>query len=161
MKPFVLAIPLSLMVGLLLGAVPWVRSTDFALHAVSENRPSLLRLYFLLGGNANVRTSEGSLLFVATGPHGGHAVLALLVQHGSDPNRGFGRYTPLMNAASWCDIEGARMLIAAHANPLLKNERNQTALDTVCLAPESEAAAVSDYLRSVMASNNAWSGRES
>ncbi len=142
MKRFLFGALVGLAIGVSLGIVPWLRSWDFASYAVSRNEPDLLRLYFLLGGDPNLRTADGSLAYIATGPHGGDAVLAILLQHGADPNRGFGRYTPLMNAASWCDLHAVQILIAAHANPRLRNERGQTAVETTCVAPESEAGAV-------------------
>lgn len=84
---------------------------------------------------------------------GGNAVLAILLRHAADPNRGFGRYTPLMNAASWCDLDGLRLLIAAHADPDLKNEHGETAIDTVCSGPRDAATDARRYLQNVMISN--------
>jgi hypothetical protein len=151
MKRFVFGATVGLAFGVVLGLVPWMRSSDFACYAVWRNKPELLRLYFLLGGNSNLRTAKGSLVYIATGPDGGNAVLAMLLQHGADPNLGLGHYTPLMNAASWCALDAVRMLIAAHANPRLRNERGETAIETTCAAPAPEAALVSDYLRGAMA----------
>ena len=84
---------------------------------------------------------------------GGNAVLANLLRHAADPNRGFGRYTPLMNAASWCDLDGLRLLIAAHADPDRKNEHGETAIDTVCSGPRDAATDARRYLQGVMISN--------
>jgi ankyrin repeat protein len=154
MKRFVVGVLIGFVFGMTAGLVPWIRSSDFAVYAVSRDRPDLLHLYFLVGGNANQLTAEGSLAYVATGPNGGNAVLAILLRHGADPNRGIGRNTPLMNAASWCYVDGLRLLIAAHADPSLKNERGKTAIDMVCSAPQDLAIAAKHYLGGAVISNN-------
>jgi hypothetical protein len=54
-----------------------------------------LRAYLDRGGDPNAKSSHGeSLLYVATGPHGGEDVLRLLLERGANPNIGAGGYTP-------------------------------------------------------------------
>ena len=140
------------------GLAHWVRSPAFALNAVRSDSPNALRAYLLAGGDANLVTSEGSLVYVATGPNGGSTVLSLLLRHGADPNHGRDQDTPLMNAASWCALDAVRMLLEAHADPHRVNARGQSALETICAAPEPAAQVTAEVLEQAMASNNRWRG---
>ena len=104
-----------------------------AFGAVDANDVGILRRYLDGGGDPNALAKNGaSMLYVATGPHGGEGVLRLLLERGADPNRGSGLYTPLMNAASWCWRDGTRLLLDAGADIHRKNEDGKTALETVC-----------------------------
>jgi ankyrin repeat protein len=115
--------------------------------ATDSNNASALRAYLDRGGDPNIRSTDGeTLLYVATGPHGGEAVLRLLLERGADPNIGSGKHSPLMNASSWCWLKGVSLLAEANADLKARNEKGQTALDTVCSAG-GERDEVIAYLR--------------
>jgi hypothetical protein len=69
--------------------------------------------------NPNLRTHEGcTLLYSATGPHGGNEILRVLVMEEANVNEGCGKYTPLRNAASWVNYEGVMILLDAGADQI-------------------------------------------
>src|SRR5690606_34652286 len=101
--------------------------------AVASNDAGALRSYLDQGGDPNARSVNGeSLVSMATGPHGGEAVLRLLLEPGAKPDDGVGRWSPLMNASAWCRPGSVSLLLNAGANPGLRNEAGQAALETVC-----------------------------
>jgi len=107
--------------------------------ATDANDVRALRSYLDQGGDPNAKAAHGeSLLYVATGPHGGEEVLRLLLQRGANPNLGAGKYTPLMNASSWCWFEGVTLLIESGADPKAQNEKGETALQTMCMGGDRE-----------------------
>jgi ankyrin repeat protein len=115
--------------------------------ATDSNNASALRAYFDRGGDPNIMSPDGvTLLYVATGPHGGEAVLRLLLERGANPNVGAGAYSPLMNASSWCWIEGVSLLAEAGADLKARNEKGETALDAVCSAGQGRDEVIA-YLR--------------
>jgi len=84
------------------------------------------------GGNPNILLPDNyTLLYIATGPDGGFAVTKLLVDAGANVDKGCGVYTPLMNAASWDAHNVIKFLLDHKANPNLKNEKGQTALQVI------------------------------
>lgn len=100
--------------------------------AVDENDSAFVKAWIKEGGNPNIRLASGEgLPYVATGPHGGHAVLIARLEAGADPNLAYHEYTPLMNAASWTDAEAVQILLAHGANPNLSNKDGKVALDFV------------------------------
>jgi hypothetical protein len=102
-----------------------------------------LRKWLKGGGNPNEKNNDGaSLLFVATGPKGGNRVLEVLLRAGADPNVGQGSSTPLMNAASWVNAKGVKLLLAAGADPLLKDETGRTARQQIGRAGGRERSVV-------------------
>lgn len=112
-------------------------------EAVRRNDSSYAERYLKLGGDPNAVDRHGeTLLYIATGPHGGMEVLSLLIDYKADPNQG--TYTPLMNAASWGWLDGVKILISAGADPLLTNSEGKTARQ--CAAGDRE---VMDYLKRV------------
>jgi len=131
--------------GLALLACAPVEKNPFA--AVDSNDVRSLRSYLDRGGSPDARTSNGeSLLYIATGPHGGEDVLRLLLERGARPDAGAaGGYTPLMNAASWCWLQGVSMLVKAGADVHARNSRGETAMQTVCSG--RDANSVVAYLR--------------
>lgn len=136
---------LTCLFGLALLACAPVETNPFA--AVDSNDVRSLRSYLDRGGNPDARNSNGeSLLYIATGPHGGEDVLRLLLKHGAKPDAGApGGYTPLMNAASWCWLEGVSILAEAGADVHARNSRGETAMQTVCSG--RDANEVVAYLR--------------
>jgi ankyrin repeat protein len=72
--------------------------------------------------------------------------MALLLSHGADPNLGAGRLTPLMNAATWCSIDGVMMLVQAGADPALRDEHGKTAWDSTCDQPAEMRERIHGYL---------------
>jgi hypothetical protein len=123
-------------------------SIDEAFGAVDADDASVLRRYLNAGGSPNAISSSGeSMLYVATGPHGGASVLRLLLERGADPDVGVGTYTPLMNASSWCWLDGVEILVQAGADVKRRNESAQTALQTMCEAGGNREE-VEIYLRS-------------
>ena len=118
-------------------------------QAVDGNEAGYVKKWLKSGGNPNLTNAYGeSLLYIATGPHGGHEVLEALLAAGAKLEMGAGKYTPLMNAASWCDLEAVQLLHNHGANPNAQNERGQRALDVVGRAGGSEQSVI-DLLRSV------------
>jgi ankyrin repeat protein len=97
-----------------------------------SNAEDGLKLWLKSGGSPNAKNNDGaSLLYVATGPKGGNQVVKVLLKAGADPNVGRGSVTPLMNAATWANAEAVALLLAAGANPLLKDESGRTAMQQV------------------------------
>jgi len=118
-----------------------------AFAAVDADDAQTLRRFLDEGGSPNELADNGaSMLYVATGPHGGEAVLELLLERGADANVGYGLYTPLMNASSWCWLDGVRLLVEAGADLHRKNERHETAMETVCKSGGDRDGVVA-YLR--------------
>ncbi|MFG6429832.1 ankyrin repeat domain-containing protein [Roseateles sp. LYH14W] len=112
-----------------------------AFEAAYANDAGGLERLFKQGVSPNATNEVGeSLLHVATGPKGGIAVVRTLLKAGADANRGQGSYTPLMNASSWVDLDSVTLLLAAGADPLLKNGDGQTALETTGQAGGRESA---------------------
>jgi ankyrin repeat protein len=140
---------LYLVVSILVGCTDRVISVEEAFKAVDSNDSSTLKKFLEQGGNPNsLNSANDSLLYVATGPHGGYQVLKLLLESGADPDKGSGKYTPLMNASSWCWLDGVKLLVENGANLELKNSRDQTALETVCFAG-GEREEVISFLKSL------------
>ena len=103
--------------------------------ATESNNAIALRRYLDSGGSPNAKTENGqSLLYIATGPHGGEDVVRLLLERGADPNVGSGTYSPLMNASSWCSLGTVTLIAEAGADLKARNGKGQTALQTVCSA---------------------------
>jgi Ankyrin repeats (many copies) len=119
--------------------------------AVECNAVEVMDIWLFLGGNPNlISPVDGSLLYAATGPYGGDEVTERLLTGGADPNKGLGLYTPLMNAASWVDIDAVRLLLRYGADPTLRNERGQTALDVVSRANAAKETIVRDMLEAAV-----------
>jgi hypothetical protein len=113
-------------------------SLEQTFGAVDRNDPTVLRRWLEQGGDPDATLGGRSLLYVATGPHGGAEVLDLLLAHGADPELGADGYSPLMNAASWCWLDGVKKLVDAGADP-------RPGLVTVCEGPGAEPIVV--YLK--------------
>lgn len=97
-----------------------------------SNAEEGLRKWLKSGGSPHSLNNDGSsLLLVATGPKGGSQVVQVLLSAGANPNIGRGRFTPLMNAASWANAESVELLLAAGADPTLVDESGRTALQQV------------------------------
>lgn len=106
--------------------------TSIPFKATATNNVMLLKAWLFLGGNPNADyPGTGSLLYVATGPNGGYGVAKALLEAGADPNQGSGLYTPLMNAASWVSLDLVQLLLAHKADPDLRNEKGQKAVDVI------------------------------
>jgi len=98
---------------------------------VDANDTHRLSEWLSSGGDPDLIVGNESLLYVATGPHGGHEVLRLLLDAGADPNKGMVTYSPLMNAASWCRLEACKLLVEHGADPKARNSKGETALAVV------------------------------
>jgi ankyrin repeat protein len=99
---------------------------------VERNESGKVKDWIRSGGDPNLKNGNGcSLLYIATGPHGGNDALRALVEGGSSVNVGCGKYTPLMNAASWDNYEGVMLLLKAGADPDARNEKGQRAIDVI------------------------------
>jgi ankyrin repeat protein len=68
---------------------------------------------------------------MATSPKGGKAIVSLLLEKGANVNVGVGKYTPLMNAASWVNIDVVELLLNNGADPSLVNEEGKKAADLI------------------------------
>lgn len=121
-------------------------------QAVQDNQVGLVRDWLKAGGDPNQTNASGeSLLYIATGPHGGNEVLEVLLAAGANVDKGASEYTPLMNAASWCNLEGVRLLLKHGANP-------KGALAVVGGAGGAEQPVI-DLLRSATNATRSSSGR--
>ena len=106
------------------------------------------------GGNPNLKTKDGeSLLYIATGPHGGNEVLRVLLKHKVNVNEGQGKYTPLMNAASWINYEAVTWLLNAGADATLKNENGQSAIDVIGNGDDKNEQLIREALENAIKSN--------
>ena len=109
-----------------------VLAKDKVVSWVSENNGRKLEEWLKAGGDPNLRDENGcTLLYVATGPHGGNDVVRVLIAHAGNVNAGCGKYTPLMNAASWGNDAAVQLLLTAGADPNLKNEEGRRAVDLI------------------------------
>ncbi|MGH1541243.1 MAG: ankyrin repeat domain-containing protein [Arenicella sp.] len=105
------------------------------IQAVDLNDTRALKLFLDQGGDPDMLSESGSsMLYIATGPHGGHGVLEMLLEAGANPNIGNHSYTPLMNASSWCNLSSVKTLIKFGADVSIENSRGKTALETVCIS---------------------------
>lgn len=99
---------------------------------VDRNDAKRVEQWLEAGGDPDLKDGEGrSLLYIAAGPHGGRDVLRVLIEHGARVDGGAGRYTPLMNAASWSDDEAVMALLGAGADPCLRNESGGRAVEVI------------------------------
>jgi ankyrin repeat protein len=109
--------------------------------AVRENDVAFVEQWLSDGGNPDyVDNQRQSLLYLATGSHGGLEVMDVLLEAGANPDLGLvaSNYTPLMNASSWVNLAAVDELLEAGADPTLKNSSGQTALETVGNAKGAE-----------------------
>ena len=101
-------------------------------QAIRENNVVAISNWLENGGNANEKLeNDQSPLYVATGPKGGFEITKLLLEKGAKVNVGAGRYTPLMNAASWVDLKTVQLLLNHGADKTLRNERGATAFQLI------------------------------
>lgn len=121
------------MTGLVSGCYPSSNVTDIC-SIVAKNDVSSLQKWIEEGGDPNYISRHGeSLLYIATGPNGGIEVVSLLIEAGANVDSGSGHYTPLMNAASWCDVPTVLLLLEHGADPTKENSRGDTAHECVGL----------------------------
>ena len=112
-------------------------------RATYLNDASALSHQLRKGCSPNAKNEIGeSLLYVATGPKGGASVVRTLLQAGANPDAGHRKYTPLMNAASWVNLEAVNLLLEAGASPSLRNEDGKSAQALVGRAGGAEAAVI-------------------
>jgi ankyrin repeat protein len=96
------------------------------------DHPVALKTWLLLGGDPDLsELGQGSLLYTSTGPYGGYEVTEVLLAAGADPNKGNGRYTPLMSAADWGDLATVRLLLRYGTDPNRRNASGDRAVDIV------------------------------
>ncbi len=122
---------------------------------VLDNFTTSIESYARNGGELNQSNCRGeTLVYLATGPRGGHSVLRALLRNGADPDKGTaeGR-SPLMNAASECRPESVTTLLEFGADPNLKDADGLTALDLVCAEPAEEHDAIVSALEEAMAAS--------
>lgn len=149
MKPVRINLSLAALALLLYSCAGEVEESIFS--SVNSNNRVKVERWLQNGGDADLRTESGcTLLYLATGPHGGNDVLEALVDHGANVNEGCGRYTPLMNAASWINEEGVNILMRAGANPNLVNENGQTAAEEIGCGDDEAEKRISDILQQAM-----------
>ncbi len=107
------------------------------------------------GGDPNYPLPDSSsLLYLATGPHGGNQVMELLVKAGAKINKGAGKYTPLMNAASWTNYDAVTFLLDNGADPNLMNENGQTALEVIGVCKCEDEIKTRNLLTSAIKATN-------
>ena len=107
------------------GKVRQARNANDIAEMTIWNDSRGVQLWISRGGNPNNK----GLLDMATGPKGGHEVLKVLVKSGLDINEITYDYTPLMNAASWCNYEAVKYLLEQGADANIKNSKGKTAYD--------------------------------
>lgn len=128
---------ICVLTALLSACVNRVMSDPFA--ATNANDARSLSVYLDRGGDPDAKSTHGeSLVYIATGPNGGKDVLRLLLERGANPNLGASSYSPLMNASSWCWLEGVTLLAEAGADLNARDERGHTALETVCIGRDRD-----------------------
>jgi Ankyrin repeats (3 copies) len=119
---------------------------DKAFAWVSQNNGRNLEDWLKAGGDPNLRNHEGcTLLYVATGPHGGDDVLRILIAHQARVDEGCGRNTPLMNAASWLNSDAVGLLNSG-ADPFLKDHNGYCAIDLIGQGNAAEQARIRQSL---------------
>lgn len=100
--------------------------------AIRENNTKAITLWLENGGDVNQQLDhQQSFLYDATGPKGGHEMVKLLLDNGAKVDVGAGKYTPLMNAASWVDLENVQLLLEKGADKTLTNENGRTAYELI------------------------------
>ena len=100
--------------------------------AIVKNDVVAISLWLKNGGNPNELLEHGrSPLYIANGPKGGMEVMKLLLENGADVNLGAGKYTPLMNAASWVNLDAVKLLLEKGADRTLTNEEGKTAFEVI------------------------------
>ena len=104
------------------------RVTEYDLmEAVRHRRYSVLRRLLQAKGNPNTQTQYGNLLerAVDTKAVGVDETVATLIEFGANVTRGF----PLHIAASHQQLDAARMLIKAGADPCKQDTQGVSAID--------------------------------
>lgn len=149
MKPPVRA-ALAIMFIVLVSAACTPRATRETPEAimVRDNDAAALAEYLAQGGNPDATGRNGDpLLYLATGPRGGMAVLTTLIEAGAqlDKANADGR-TALMNAAGWCDAAMVSVLLEAGADKTLQSGDGKVARDAVCSGPLDRRAEVLNIL---------------
>jgi ankyrin repeat protein len=122
---------------------------------VLDNFTTSIESYARNGGELNQSNCAGeTLVYLATGPRGGHSVLRALLRNGADPDKGTadGR-TPLMNAAAQCRAESVQVLLEFKADPNIKDADGKTALDYVCSEPADQRDDIVAALQTAMAAS--------
>lgn len=121
-------------------------------QTVRNNKVSELTQLLEAGADANLVNGVGDpLIYVASGPKGGHGVLMALLQAGANPNAATPRgRTALHNAASWCSPDRVISLLKSGADPHLKTNDGRSALDATCKAPLNLRQQVIEILREAM-----------
>lgn len=99
--------------------------------AVVTNNTVALGRWLENGGNPNQLIGGNSLLYIATGPKGGYEITKLLIENGAAINVGVGKFTPLMNAASWTNLKTVQLLLDHGADKNLMNTRGETAYELI------------------------------
>lgn len=110
-----------------------MRPNDSRIFAAAESADAaFVSKWIADGGDPDLKNAHGeSLLYLATGPHGSTEVMAVLLNAGANPDNGCGSYTPLMNIASWCDVDGVELLLKYGADPHKTTSDGKTAFDVV------------------------------
>lgn len=122
--------------------------------AVALDDAAQVTQYLAEGGDPDFKSRAGDpLIYIASGPRGGVAVAELLVEAGADVNAvsAEGR-PPLHNAAAWCDLEMARLLLAAGADITKTGKNGEGVLDVICQTPEDRREAMVALLNAARAS---------
>ena len=116
---------------------------------VSPNvsQPAVIQRFLALGASPHEEATTATVTLPAlsyAAGQGAAASVALLLDHGADPNaRGSRGLTPLMMAAATDDTaKSAEVLLARHANVDLRDEAGRTALDWALMRGETAVARV-------------------
>jgi uncharacterized protein len=131
-------IVLAAVAYLLLNQPSEVQAAETIQDAVRNEDVEYVKQWLKNGGNPNFSFNDESLLYIATGPKGGTSIVQLLLDAGANPDVGAGDYTPLMNAASWCNLNSVKILLASGADYNAKLKNGKGVIDCVGKAGGSE-----------------------
>ena len=125
-------------------------------HRMARDRRAFDSLLFLLENGliqVGLQNDQGETPLQTALSAGALENAALLFAHGADPNGGDLQFGGCLHDAILNeDLAATAMLLAYGADPMIKNEMDETALEHVEARPGEAAARIADFLRTTIAS---------